>query len=208
MKIIEPNVDIITPLDGDSILSFIENCGRTCYRSEDNITADSAKTMIKMLIKNGHESVLEHFNITIKATMDIGAYKDLTRHRHASFSIESTRYCNYSKGKFGKELTFIKPGNIDENSPLYFEWVSLMEEIELTYRSMAELGAKPDQLRMILPHSTAAQVCMTANLREWRHILKLRTAKAAHPSVRQIMLKVLEKFKTNIPIVFDDINPE
>lgn len=208
MKIIEPNVDIITPLDGDSILSFIENCGRTCYRSEDNITEDSAKTMIKMLIKNGHESVLEHFSITIKATMDIGAYKDLTRHRHASFSIESTRYCNYFKSKFDRELTFIKPCNMNEHSKLYREWLNLMKSIENTYRVMAYAKAKPDQLRMILPHSTAAQVCMTANLREWRHILKLRTAKAAHPSVRQIMLKVLEKFKTNIPIVFDDINPE
>lgn len=210
VKIIKPSVEILTDIDGDKILKHIEKCGRTCYQSYQNETEDttSAKNMIQMLIKMGHESVLEHFLITIKAKMDVGNYKDLTRHRHASFSIESTRFCNYSKGKFGNELTVIEPCNMDKDSGIYHTWLKTMNDIEKAYMDMSELGAKPDQLRMILPHSLAAEVTMSANLREWRHIFKMRCQKAAHPSVRQIMLKTLNEFHNRIPVVFDDLYEE
>ncbi len=207
VKIIEPSFEILTPIDGNQILKHIEKCGRTCYQSYENETEDtsSAEKMIKMLIKMGHESVLEHFLITIKAKMDVGNYKDLTRHRFASFSIESTRFCNYSKGKFGNELTVISPCNMDKSSGIYHIWLKTMNDIEKAYIDMSEMGAKPDQLRMILPHSLAAEVTMSANLREWRHIFKMRCQKAAHPSVRQIMLQVLNEFKKQIPVIFDDL---
>lgn len=207
VKIIEPSFEILTPIDGNQILKHIEKCGRTCYQSYENETEDtsSAEKMIKMLIKMGHESVLEHFLITIKAKIDVGNYKDLTRHRFASFSIESTRFCNYSKGKFGNELTVISPCNMDKNSGIYHTWLKTMNDIEKAYIDMSEMGAKPDQLRMILPHSLAAEVTMSANLREWRHIFKMRCQKAAHPSVRQIMLQVLNEFKKQIPVIFDDL---
>lgn len=207
VKIIEPSFEILTPIDGNQILKHIEKCGRTCYQSYENETEDtsSAEKMIKMLIKMGHESVLEHFLITIKAKIDIGNYKDITRHRFASFSIESTRFCNYSKGKFGNELTVISPCNMDKNSGIYHTWLKTMNDIEKAYIDMSEMGAKPDQLRMILPHSLAAEVTMSANLREWRHIFKMRCQKAAHPSVRQIMLQVLNEFKKQIPVIFDDL---
>lgn len=210
VKIIEPSVEILTDIDGDKVLKHIEKCGRTCYQSYQNETEDttSAKNMIQMLIKMGHESVLEHFLITIKAKIDVGNYKDLTRHRHASFSIESTRFCNYSKGKFGNELTVIQPCNIDKDSGIYHIWLKTMNDIEKAYMDMSALGAKPDQLRMILPHSLAAEVTMSANLREWRHIFKMRCQKAAHPSVRQIMLKTLNEFHNRIPVVFDDLYDE
>lgn len=210
VKIIEPSVEILTDIDGDKVLKHIEKCGRTCYQSYQNETEDttSAKNMIQMLIKMGHESVLEHFLITIKAKIDVGNYKDLTRHRHASFSIESTRFCNYSKGKFGNELTVIQPCNIDKDSGIYHIWIKTMNDIEKAYMDMSALGAKPDQLRMILPHSLAAEVTMSANLREWRHIFKMRCQKAAHPSVRQIMLKTLNEFHNRIPAVFDDLYDE
>ncbi len=132
------------------------------------------------------------------------SYKDLTRHRHCSFAIESTRYCNYSKEKFGNEITFIKPCNMEDNE-LYVCWEQVMRNIENYYNVMSKIGAKPDQLRMLLPHSTAASVVMKANIREWRHILRLRTSPAAHPSVQQIMKMTLAEFKKNIPVLFDDI---
>ena len=203
MKIIEPSVKILTPIDGKAILKHLEECGRTCYQSHDSTSEGSAERLLTQIIKSGHESVLEHFLITVKMQMDIGAYKDITRHRLASFSIESTRWCNYSKGKFGTELKFMKPCNIE--GELYEDWLNTMKYIEKMYMQMAEKGATPDQLRMILPHSTAAEVCMSANLREWRHIFRLRTAKNAHPSVQQIMKMVLNEFKARIPIIFDDI---
>jgi thymidylate synthase (FAD) len=207
MKIIEPNVEILSNINGDEILKHLELCARNCYKSESNITEDttSAIKMINKLIELDHTAMLEHFNITIKLLCDVGTYKDLTRHRHCSFAIESTRYCNYSKGKFGNEISVIKPCNMDENSGIYHTWLKAMNDMERAYMQMAEIGATPDQLRMILPHSTAASVILTANIREFRHIFNLRCAKAAHPSVRQIMLMTLNEFHNKIPVLFDDL---
>ncbi len=205
VKIVSPNIEVITPLDGDYILKHLERCARNCYKSEDKITADSAQKMIKKLIDLGHEAMIEHFSVTVKLTTDVGAYKDLTRHRHASFAIESTRFCNYSKGKYGNELTFMKPSNMEEGSDIYNIWYQAMADIEKHYLSMAAKGAAVDQLRMLLPHSTKADVFMTANLREWRHIFKLRCAPATHPSVREIMTMLLNEFRSQLPVLFDDI---
>lgn len=218
VKIIEPSVEILTPLDGEAILRHIESCGRTCYQSYDKQDENSHKRMIAMLIKSGHESVLEHFSITVKMKTSLSVYKDITRHRTGvAFSIESTRYNAYNKGKYGNELTMMRPSNIEyvEQNPhklrgntLYEIWLTTMEEIERSYMQMAELGAKPDQMRQILPHSIAAEVCMTANLREWRHIFKLRCAPAAHPDVQEIMKMILVEFHKQIPVVFDDLYQE
>lgn len=207
VKLVNPAVEILQDIDGDSILKHIELCARNCYKSEGYITEDitSAIRMINKLIALDHTAILEHYNITTRLICDVGVYKDLTRHRHASFAIESTRYCNYSKGKFGSELSVMKPCNMNEESEIYDIWLKTMNNIEKSYIEMAELGALPDQLRMTLPHSTASSVIMTANIREWRHIFKLRCAKQAHPSVRQIMLMLLDEFHHKIPVLFDDL---
>ena len=165
MKIIEPELHI-QKYDGIQIMKNIEKACRTCYRSEDKITDDSYKKLISNCITRGHESVLEHEKITVQMICDIGVYKDLTRHRIASFSIESTRYCNYSKDKYSNEIKFIEPVNIDKESDLYAYWQNTMKRIEMNYIHMADAKATPDQMRMILPHSTAALVTMTANVRE------------------------------------------
>ena len=204
MKIIEPSIEVQN-FNGEQIMKNIEQACRTCYRSEDKISNESYKTLLKNCITRGHESVMEHEKITVRMVCDIGVYKDLTRHRIASFSIESTRYCNYGKDKFDNDIKFIKPCNIDEDSDLYAFWKHTMERIEMNYLHMAEHGATPDQMRMILPHSTAAEVCMTANIREWRHILDLRTKKMTHPSIRQILIPLLLLFKTEMPELFGDI---
>lgn len=186
------------------VLKNIEKACRTCYRSEDKITEESYKTLLKNCITRGHESVLEHEKITVTLRCDIGVYKDLTRHRHASFSIESTRYCNYGKDKFDNELKFIKPCNI-EPGQIYAFWMNEMQNIEHTYQEMSRRGCTPDQMRMILPHSTAATVTMTANIREWKHILELRCTKHAHPSVQQIMIPLLLHFKETMPEIFGNV---
>lgn len=205
VKIITPSVELLTPLDGEAILKHLELCARNCYKSEDKITSDSAHKMVRKLLEMGHEAMIEHFNLTAKITCDLGVYKDITRHRHVSYAIESTRYCNYSKGKFGNELSMMKPCHIQEGTAEYKLWLQTMEMIEKNYNAMAALGCKPDQLRMLLPHSIKADVVMTANLREWRHIFKLRCAPAAHPSVQQVMKMLLKTLKAEIPVIFDDI---
>ena len=122
----------------------------------------------------------------------------------SSFSIESTRYCNYSKDKFGSEISFIEPCNIDD-SELLEDWKNCMQNIETTYNTMAKKGALPDQLRLLLPHSTAAELTMTANIREWRHIFSLRADKHAHPSIQQFMIPLLLYFKQQMPALFDEV---
>ena len=204
MRIVEPVVEI-EKVDYNKIMKNLERACRTCYRSEDKITEESYKTLLKNCINRGHESILEHEKITIRMVCDIGVYKDLTRHRHASFSIESTRYCNYGKDKFDNEIKFIAPENIEKGTKLYQEWQTSCEEIEKHYIKMVELGATPDQMRMILPHSTAAVVTMTANIREWKHILSLRCTKHAHPAVEQVMIPLLLHFKENMPEIFGNI---
>ncbi|MBR5154533.1 MAG: FAD-dependent thymidylate synthase [Alphaproteobacteria bacterium] len=303
VKIVEIDTEVYELNKLEDILVHIERCGRTCYKSENLISTETAVPFISGILKSGHESVIEHANVifsmpntdknqrifrmkdirglnvslefdadkkeevivvsgnlralrdlarihdihdfllsignpifyvkndanysldgvkvesvqkskysdlhnylTTHSTCDVGAYKDITRHRLASFSIESTRYCNYSKGKFGSELTMIKPYNIEENSPMYDEWLKGIVAIEEAYMKMAELGAKGDQLRMLLPHSTKADMIMTANVSEWRHICSLRCHTAAHPSVRVLMCKMLDVFYEIWPSSFNDLH--
>lgn len=204
MQIVDPYIQV-EKVDGMQIMKTIERACRTCYRSEGKITEESYKTLLKNCITRGHESVLEHEKVTIRMYCDLGVYKDLTRHRIASFSIESTRYCNYGKDKFGNELKFIKPCNMEEGSELYKLWEDACENIEKDYIEMSKLGALPDQLRMILPHSIAAEVTMTANIREWKHILSLRASSHTHPSIRQLMIPLLLHFKQIMPEIFEDV---
>lgn len=204
LQIIDPWI-AVEDYDSTQIMKNLERACRTCYRSEDKITEDSYKKLLTNCITRGHESILEHEKVTIRMCCDVGVYKDLTRHRHASFSIESTRYCNYSKGKFGSGVKVIKPCNIDEKSDLYREWLRAMDWVDIYYTSMSTQGATPDQMRMILPHSTAAEVVMTANIREWKHILNLRCSKYTHPAVRQVLIPLLLKFKEDMPEIFADI---
>ena len=204
MKIVNPYIEV-EKIDGIDIMKKIEKACRTCYRSEGSITEDSYKKRLKNCITRGHESVLEHEKITVRMYADIGVYKDLTRHRIASFSIESTRYCNYGKDKFDNEIKFIKPCNIEKGTKLYEKWEKACQDIEKNYLQMAELGATPDQMRMILPHSTASEIVMTANIREWKHILSLRTTNHVHPSVRQIMIPLLIYFQKEMPEIFESV---
>lgn len=215
----QPQV-FVEQYDGLKIMKSIERAMRTCYRSEGMTTEDSYKRLLKMAIDSGHESVLEHEKITVKLRCSIGTYKDLTRHRAGiAFSIESTRWCNYIKDKFDNEIKFIKPvfytpgaiedydDPINKNNCLKTQyWQRTMQEIENAYMDMTNIvGATPDEMRMILPHSTAADVVMTCNIREWRHILKLRTQNNVHPEIRQLLIPLLLKFQYDMPDLFEDI---
>lgn len=203
MRLVKPWIKV-EQFDGKEIMRRIERACRTCYRSEDKMTDESYKNLLKNCINRGHESVLEHEKITVRIYNDIGSYKDLTRHRFASFSVESTRYCSYDKDKYGNEITFIDPVYMeDENMKLL--WKNAMQEIENSYIKMKELGATTDMCRNLLPHSTAAEYTMTANIREWKHILSLRANNHVHPAIRQVMIPLLKYFKEQMPEIFDDI---
>ena len=208
MNIIEPGFEVLDDLDGRRMLRKIEAAGRICYKSEENITDGSAEIFVRSILKNGHESVIEHEKISVRVVCDRGVSHEIVRHRIASYSQESTRYCNYSKEKFGKELTFIKPVFWEEDSKEYQLWKNLMKKTEASYNELIEMGAAPQEARSILPNSLKTEIVITMNLREWRHFFRLRTSKKAHPQMRQISRMILEYFKENIPAAFDDIDAD
>ena len=207
MKIIEPSVELVEDFDAAAVIQKLERAGRVCYKSEGNIKADSAEKFIRGIIKRGHESVIEHATVSFKIVCDRGVTHELVRHRLASYSQESSRFCDYSAGKIGGELTFIKPcfwTDDDENFQL---WKATMAQLEKTYLAMRAAGARPEEARSILPNSLKTEIFVTMNLREWRHFLKLRTAKAAHPQMREIALKIYQILVEKLPAVFDDLKP-
>ncbi len=213
MKLIKPKYKIVH-IQSDA-LKLIENAGRLCYKSEGRITEDSAEMFVKKIIKSGHYSVIEHANITIKFICDRGVSHELVRHRLATYSQESTRYCNYKGG-----VTFILPSwykdlgvseytykDLDSSSikGASLVWLEALLNAERDYIDLLDLGESPQQARSVLPNSLKTEILMTANLREWQHILKLRTSKAAHPQMKELMCPLLFKLKKKLPIVFDDI---
>ena len=205
MRIIEPSFEFMEEVDGKAILKRIERAGRVCYKSEDRISGESAQKFIASIISNGHESVLEHEKITVKITCDRGVSHEIVRHRIASYSQESTRYCNYAKDKFGNEITVIKPCFWDEDSSEYMTWKEAMVDMEKAYFKLIEMGASPQEARSVLPNSLKTEIVVTMNIREWRHFFKLRTSERAHPQMREVATKVLDGMRRNLPVVFEDI---
>ena len=207
MLIVEPSFEILAMPDGAEILRLIEAAGRTCYKSEARVTLDSAREFVRRIIASGHHSVIEHVSASVRIVCDRGVTHELVRHRLASFSQESTRYCNYAKGRFGGEITVIRPFFWNEDSAKYEVWKRAMEFAENSYMALIEAGASAQEARSVLPNSLKTEIVITANMREWRHIFELRTAPAAHPQMREIMLPLLAEFQRRVPVIFDSVRP-
>jgi len=199
MKLIKPSFEI-EEIDGEKMIRLVERCGRVCYKSESHITSDSARNFIKAIIKNGHESVLEHEKITVFIVCDRGVTHEIVRHRIGAYSQESTRYCSYRT-----VIKFIRPFFFSDNKKKFAQWKKAMLACEKAYHQLLELGAKPQEARSVLPNSLKTEIAVTYDLREWRHFFKLRCAKAAHPQMREITIPLLQVFKQLVPVVFDDI---
>ena len=210
MKVIEPSFEILTSISEGGIkeLQMIERIGRVCYKSEDKISPDgvSAKKFVKMLIDRGHEAMIEHSQLSVLFVCDRGVSHELVRHRLCSFAQESTRYVNYSReDKAPEGIIFIKPCFLDEKSDKYREWLVACQDCEFWYLQAIKKGATPQEARAVLINSVKTEIVVTANLREWRTIFKLRCAKDAHPQMREIMMPLLAELKQRIPVVFDDL---
>lgn len=207
MKIVKASHEIMgSSGNGIELLKLIEYAGRTCYKSTDLITNDSAKKFVKMLIDRGHEAMIEHGFISVKFICDRGVSHELVRHRVASFAQESTRYCNYSKDRFGGEITVIDPEFWDEESYEYSVWFNVCANCEEEYLwFMSRPNVTAQMARSILPNSLKTEIVISANPREWRHIFKLRTPSTAHPQMQRLMRPCLDEFKEKFPILFDDI---
>ena len=217
MILVKPSYEIL--FISPKPLETIEAAGRTCYKSEKEITETSAKEFVRKRVKDGHHSVIEHAYMSVRFICDRGVTHEIVRHRLAAYSQESTRYCNYKGG-----VTFIIPpwislaekkSIIDEEEwtredtlevrGATWTWLDAMLVAEESYIMLLNEGWSPQQARSVLPNSLKTEIVMTANLREWMHVFKLRTSKAAHPQMRELMIPLLEEVKTLVPVIFDDI---
>lgn len=205
MNIIAPSHEFLQEIDGLKMLRTLEEIGRICYKSEGKITETSYKPFLSRLIANGHESVIEHEKVSVRIICDRGVTHEIVRHRLASYSQESTRYCNYSQDRFGNELTFIRPCFWEERPEEFAVWQETMAVIEQNYFRLLSLGALPQEARSILPNSLKTEIAVTMDLREWRHFFILRTSPAAHPQMQEVAKALLADFQKRIPLLFDDI---
>lgn len=215
MEVVLPSYKILTRLDGTAILKRLEVIARVCYKSEDKITEDSCFEFIRKIIKRGHTAMIEHESVTVHFTMDRGVSHELVRHRLAAYAQESTRYCDYGNGhiKYIKPLcTEVVPGIYTSDTiprglcqnDIY--WVSAMLSSEWHYQHLRKGGWAAQYARDVLPVSLKTEIVSTYNLREWRHVFNLRTAHAAHPQIRELMVPLFHEMREKIPAIFDDMD--
>lgn len=207
MKIVESSVELVNAPSYETLLSTVEQAGRVCYKSEDKIAEGSAEKFVRNILSRGHEAVIEHGVITARIICDRGVSHELVRHRLASYCESSTRYCNYANERFGGEITVIMPSWCMVGDPAYDLWEKACLRDEMAYFDLLSVGCTPQEARSALPNSLKTEVVMTANLREWRHFLRLRMAPAAHPDMRVVARKLYELLSDRYPVFFEDIKP-
>lgn len=212
MIVEKTRIEILDSLCYKEMLKKIEKCGRICYKSEDKIGEETAESFVKNILKRGHESVIEHVNITVRVICDRGVSHEIVRHRIASYSMESTRYCNYSKDKYGSQISCIdistgfKYNMQNEKDVKKFEiWTRAMQDAEKYYFELLANGASPQEARGVLPNALKTELAITMNIRGWRHFIKLRTDKASHPQIRELAGLLLKEFEERYPVLFEDL---
>jgi len=206
MQIVEASWEVIDVLSPDRIMQKLERIGRVSHKSEDKITPESADRFIAARIKEGHESIIEHENITVKFTCSRKTSHQLVRHRLASFTQESTRYNNYSR-----EFIVVAPPYWTKKSAQYQDWILAMEWAEVAYQNLIRgehFGGgqcSPEEAALVLPHSIKTEIYVTANLREWRHIFKMRCAPGADLEIRNLMTGLRGLLATILPVIFGEL---
>jgi thymidylate synthase (FAD) len=203
MKIVKSSLEEIifhVPEGYSSIEKWLEIVSRNCYKSEDKITEDSYIKILSHLIDQNHLAMIEHAIVSARIISDRGFMAEITRHRLSSFAIESTRYCRYSKDKFGSEITVIEQPDLDEEQRRI--WTKAMEVSEQKYMELLNLGVSTDIARSVLPTALKTEIIITANLRQWINIIEIRATTKAHPLMREIIFQILDKLADRLPIIF------
>jgi len=200
MVVIQQSAEILDELDEDLIYKKLESIGRVCYKSESLIEKETAAKFLRAIVRRGHESVLEHVSFSVRFVTDRATANQIVRHRLASFSQESQRYVNYNK----KTLEFVNVPALKGD-----QIIEQLDKVEKLYSYLIEhRDMKPEQARAILPNCTKTEIVMTANVREWRHFLKLRTDSHAQRPIRDLSRGLLLDLQDALPVLFDDINIE
>jgi len=201
MRIEQPSVKLlwVTP----SADKVIEEAGRTCYKSEQKITELSSEKFVRKLYKEGHHAMLEHASASVRVITDRGITHEIVRHRIASYAQESTRFVNYSKSEYEGSIGIIVPPSIIDNEQKQAIWHKAIIAAEKAYFDLLDIGCAPQIARSVLPTCTKSEIVMTMNLREWLHFFKLRTAKNAHPQIREIAYSVQQLLRNHFCLVRD-----
>jgi len=178
---------------------LIEEAGRTSYLSFDKQGRDTEKDFIRMLIKSGHFSVLEHAYATFRISGASRAFThQLVRHRLCSFTQQSQRYVDESN------FNYIEPDSIKNNPKAHSLFTKYMEDAKRIYSELQRLGIKNEDARFVLPNAVESQIVVTANFRQWRHIIELRGSPDAQWEIRRIAIKILKILKKYSPTAFED----
>lgn len=200
-EVIQQSITVETPREVyKDFPQFLEKIGRVCYKSEDKISEGSSEKFIRRIIKAGHEAVLEHASITIRFTTDRAMSHALVRHRHCAFMQESTHYINYHKKDV---LQVVDQAGLDDEADVLI-WEHFMEVMAETYGALSSVPHAVT--RSIFPNALKTELIITTNLREWRWMMRLRTESGCHPQMKQLMGKVVDWFKEELPIFVEDIN--
>lgn len=188
------------------ILPKLERYARVCYKSENKMTSEGDPDFLKRILRNGHESIIEHEKITAMFIVDRGISHEIVRHRvGAAYTQESTRYCRYNQNKFGNEITVIEPYFFMDDQNAYEHWSAACLAAEKGYMELLAVGRSAQEARSVLPTCLKTEIVVTYNLREWRHFFRLRCDAAAHPQMRQVAIPLLLFFKEKLPVIFGDI---
>ena len=200
MEVVQQSVELLAITEGPAEL--LERAGRTCYKSEDKITDTSAAKFVQMICRNKHESVIEHASATFRIICDRGISHEIVRHRLASYSQESTRYCNYGKEQ---SIKVIRPSGLTEEQAQ--RWEESCRLSEQHYLLLLKLGSTPQMARSVLPTCLKTEVVMTANFRTWKHFIAMRSERTAHPDVQTIAHMVNEELANHCPEIFQERQP-
>lgn len=203
MKIISPSVELLWITPDPEVQ--IEAAGRTCYKSENKITKDSAMEFSRRMRKLGHHAMIEHAVASFRIITDRGITHEIVRHRLASYAQESTRYCNYSTDKFGNKCSFIEPLDLTPEQKTEWEYACVIAEQQ--YFKLLNLGCHTQIARAVLPNCLKTEIVMMANLREWRHFITMRGTMKAHPQIRPIANQIWKVLMDYAPSVFEDLSP-
>jgi len=233
MKIVRPYAKIMEPDQLAQALTRVEYAARVSHRSEEETSVNTEKFIRAVVLQHGDWSVVEHVSTSVEFLVDRGITHEIVRHRIASFTQESTRFVNYAKKM---PPTFIYP-KVDveceycmarieptpsaypseekvwvhgEYGPCAYDpkWLTAIQCVEDQYKSLLDVGWRPQEARSVFPNALSSKIIVTMNLRSWRHFFLMRTSKEAHPQMRQVTIPLLADFQCLVPVLYEDIIPE
>ena len=203
MLVVEPNVELVSNQSYEDMLRVNELAIRNCYRSENKISEGSAEKLVRNMVKLGHGAMLEFADVTFHIVTDRATLAQITRHRIASYAVESQRYSSYNSDKFGNNVRFIAPAGLDKDN--LGNWKVSCQLAEKEYFNLIECGEKAETARSVLPNCVATSIYMKMNMRSLRNFLQLRLSNHAQVDIRNIANQMYEIVHEKYPVYVENL---